>query len=98
MDERRLPTGTKVFRYKLDFYYQQSLLYLVTLIVYAGVRGTFTFDRLPTLVADPILYIIIVFVMLSFVVLLLNKARDRRLIIAPEKIVFHNMPLRKLKS
>ena len=90
MDERRLPTGTKVFRYKLDFYYQQSLLYLVTLIVYAGVRGTFTFDRLPTLVADPILYIIIVFVMLSFVVLLLNKARDRRLIIAPEKIVFHN--------
>jgi len=90
MDERRLPAGTKVFRYKLDFYYQQSLLYLVTLIVYAGVRGTFTFDRLPSLVADPILYIIIVFVALSFVVLLLNKARDRRLIIAPEKIVFHN--------
>ena len=90
MDERRLPAGAKVFRYKLDFYYQQSLLYLVTLIVYAGVRGTFTFDRLPTLVADPILYIIIVFVILSFVVLLLNKARDRRLIIAPEKIIFHN--------
>lgn len=90
MDAHALPPGAKVFRYKLDFYYQQSLLYLVTLICYAGVRGTFDFEKLPTLVEDPILYIIMVFVIISFVVLLLNRARDRKLIITEEKIIFHH--------
>lgn len=90
MEEHRLSAGSKMFKYKLDFYYQQSLLYLLTLILYAGIRGTFAFDRLPSLEVDPILYIIIFFVLLSFVVLLLNKARDRKLILAPDKIIFHN--------
>jgi hypothetical protein len=88
--ELKIPAGSKVFRYKLDFYYQQSLLYLVTLMLYAGIRGTFTFERLPSLVQDPILYIIILFVAISFVVLTLNKMRDRRLIITDEKIIFHH--------
>lgn len=90
MDEHQMPTGGKVFRYKLDFYYQQSLLYLITLLLYAGIRGTFRFERLPSLEADPILYIIIVFVLVSFVGLILNKKRDRKLIVAADKIIFHN--------
>ena len=84
------PTGAKVFRYKLDFYYQQALLYLVTLMLYAGVRGTFEIDRLPSLGSDPMLYIIILFVIISFVVLALNKARERKLVIAHDRIIFHN--------
>ncbi|MBI1803260.1 MAG: hypothetical protein HY033_04230 [Ignavibacteriae bacterium] len=90
MDERRWPAGSKVFRYKLDFYYQQALLYVVTLLLYAGIRGTFTFEQLPSLTADPILYIIIAFVLISFVVLVLNRARDRKLIIADDRMIFHN--------
>lgn len=90
MELRSLPPGAKMFRYKLDFYYQQSLLYLVTLILYAGVRGTFVFDKLPTLDGDPILYIIMLFVIISFVVLVLNRARDRKLIVTEEKIIFHH--------
>ncbi len=90
MEEHTLPVGAKVFRYKLDFYYQQSLLYLVTLVLYAGVRGTFQFERLPSLIEDPILYIIIVFVLISFVVLWLNKTRDRKLVITTDRLIFHN--------
>jgi hypothetical protein len=82
--------GLKVFRYKLDFYYQQSLLYLVTLVLYTGIRGSFSFEKLPSLVEDPILYIIILFVLISFVVLMLNRTRDRKLKIASDKIIFHN--------
>lgn len=85
-----LPPGTRVFRYKLDFYYQQSLLYLVTLLLYSGIRGTFRFERLPALDADPLLYIIIMFVIISFIVLILNKARDRKLIITGDSIIFHH--------
>ncbi len=90
MEEHSLPPGAAVFKYKLDFYYQQALLYLVTLLLYGGIRGTITFERLPSLGADPILYIIILFVIISFVVLALNKARDRKLIVAADKIIFHH--------
>ncbi len=84
------PAGARVFRYKLDFYYQQALLYLVTLVLYAGVRGSFEFDRLPTLGSDPMLYIIILFVIISFAVLALNRARERKLVIARDRLIFHH--------
>jgi len=86
----QFPAGSRVFRYKLDFYYQQALLYIVTLMLYAGVRGTFEFDRLPAMATDPMLYIIIVFVIISFAVLFLNRARERKLVIANDRIIFHN--------
>lgn len=89
MEHQQLPSGAKAYKYKLDFYYQQAILYLVTLLMYAGVRGTFNFEQLPTLTADPILYIIGVFVVISIVGLVLNKMRDRRLVISESMIIFH---------
>jgi hypothetical protein len=86
----QFPAGSRVFKYKLDFYYQQAILYLVTLMLYGGVRGTFEFDRLPTMGSDPMLYIIIVFVIISFAVLALNRARERKLVIAKDRVIFHN--------
>ena len=83
-------THSEIFRYKLDFHYQQAIVYLITMVLYAGFRGTFTLERFPSLMADPILYIIITFVLISFVVLMLNRARDRKLIIMEDKLVFHN--------
>lgn len=90
METAQWPAGAKVFRYKLDFYYQQSLLYLVTLVLYGGIRGTIAFENMPSLYQDPMLYIIVVFVLISFVVLWLNKLRDRKLVIGESMIVFHH--------
>ena len=90
MDDHRFPEGARVFRYKLDFYYQQSLLYLITLLLYGGVRGTIIFERMPSLEADPLLYIILLFVIISSVVLVLNIARDRKLVVADDRIIFHH--------
>ena len=87
--EQSLP-NIKVFRYKLDFYYQQALLYLATLVLYAGVRGTFLIERMPTLGSDPVLYIILFFVLISIIVLALNKLRDRKLIIMDDKVIIHH--------
>jgi hypothetical protein len=78
------------FKYKLDFYYQQSLIYLLTLIVYTGVKGTFIEDNFVLILHDPIIYIIIFFVLLSFGTLLLNRIRDRKLIVTDKNIVFHH--------
>lgn len=78
------------YRYKLDFYYQQSIFYLMTLIVYAGARGIISSTGFTVVWRDPFLYIIIVFVLMSFIALLLNRFRDRKLIIENDALVFRN--------
>ena len=80
---------TKTFKYKLDFYYQQTLIYLGTLVLYAGIRGSFVEDQFSFVFKDPIVYIITVFFLIAVVTLLLNILRDRKLIVADDRIVFH---------
>jgi hypothetical protein len=80
----------KVFKYKLDFYYQQTLIYLSTLVLYAGIRGSFVEDQFSFVFKDPIVYIIMLFFFVSLVVLFLNIWRNRKLIIYPAKLVFHS--------
>jgi hypothetical protein len=80
----------KVFRYKLDFYYQSALIYLVTLILYGGIRGSLIEARFEFVLNDPLMYVIVLFVVMSFVALLLNRIRDRRLIVLEDAIVFRS--------
>ena len=80
----------KVFKYKLDFYYQSALIYLITLIVYGGIRGSFIEKEFIYVMNDPILYVIIFFVVMSVVALALNYIRDRRLIVATDAVIFKN--------
>ena len=79
---------TKTFKYKLDFYYQSALIYLVTLILYGAIRGNFVEQRFEYVLNDPLMYIIIVFVLLSFVALFANLVRNRRLVLSETAIVF----------
>ena len=88
-DPQKHEGAGKEFKYKLDFFYQQAIMYLVTLFLYAGVRGQFNLEQMPPMSVDPMLYIILVFVAISFVGLALNKIRNRKLIVAEDKLVFH---------
>jgi hypothetical protein len=85
MEERE-----KVFKYKLDFYYQSALIYLVTMVLYGGIRGSFVEQRFEYVLNDPLMYVIVFFVLMSLAVLLLNRIRNRRLIIAGDTIIFKN--------
>jgi len=87
--ESRLPSEA-VFRYKLDFYYQQALIYAVTLLAYAWIRGSFIENRFEFVFRDPIVYVILVFVLGSLIVLFLNWIRDRKLSITEDKLIFSN--------
>jgi hypothetical protein len=78
------------FKYKLDFYYQQALIYLLTLILYAGVKGTFLENNFTLVSNDPIMYIIAFFVGVSFLTLLLNRIRDRKVIVTDSEIIFQH--------
>lgn len=78
------------FKYKLDFYYQQALIYVVTLIIYAGVKGTFIEDGFTVVLRDPIIYIITFFVVIAFGTLLLNRIRNKKLTVTDREIIFHH--------
>jgi hypothetical protein len=80
----------KTFKYKLDFYYQQALIYLGTLVLYAGIRGSFVEDQFSFVFKDPIVYIIVLFFAVSLIVLFLNIWRGRKLVITGEKLMFHS--------
>lgn len=80
----------KVFKYKLDFYYQQALSYLLAFLVYAGVKGSFFENEFVFVFRDPIVYIMMFFVAIALVTLMLNLLRNRKLVIAEDKIVFHS--------
>jgi hypothetical protein len=80
----------KTFRYKLDFYYQQTLIYLFTLVLYAGIRGSFVEGQFSFMIKDPIVYIIVFFFSISLIVLFLNIWRHRRLVVNSEQIIFHS--------
>ncbi|MEE9225584.1 MAG: hypothetical protein V3U68_05230 [Bacteroidota bacterium] len=92
-----IPSG-KVFKYKLDFYYQQALMYVVTLIAYAWIRGSFIEDKFEFVFRDPIVYVILFFVLVSWFVLILNRIRDRKLIVAGDKLIFANRNRQRVVS
>ncbi len=81
---------TNEFKYKLDFYYQQALMYLLTLMLYAGVRGSLIENNFTLVMKDPILYIIAFFVVLAFLMLLLNRIRNRKMVITEHAIQFQH--------
>lgn len=83
-----MPDQVKTFKYKLDFYYQSTLIYLGTLILYGGIRGSLVEKKFSYVLDDPIMYVIVFFVLMSLVSLLLNFARNRRLIITQDSIIF----------
>ncbi len=85
-----MPDEEKIFRYKLDFYYQSALLYLVTLILYGGIRGSFVEARFEYVLGDPLMYVILFFVVMSIVTLVINRVRDRRLVIHGSSIIFRH--------
>jgi hypothetical protein len=96
-ETRSVPTMTggrdsvqqdKVFRYKLDFSYQSALIYLVTLVAYGGIRGSFVEQKFQYVLNDPILYLIVVFVVMSLVMLILNMVRNKRLIVTADAVIF----------
>ena len=80
----------KVFKYKLDFYYQSALIYLVTLILYGGIRGSFVEKKFEFVLNDPLMYVIIFFVVIALAALALNYFRNRRLIISGDTMIFKN--------
>jgi len=57
-------------------------------VLYGGIRGSFVEAKFEYVLNDPLMYVIIIFVLVALVTLVINKLRNRRLIITDEAIVF----------
>lgn len=82
--------GERVYKYKLDFYYKSLIIYLITLIAYILIKGRFFQERFEVVVKDPIIYIIVIFILFFLIVLIANAIRAREIIIDSNKIIFKN--------
>jgi hypothetical protein len=82
--------GQRTFKYKLDFYYQQALIYLLVFLLYAGIKGSFFENQFSFVFQDPIVYIMIFFGAIALVTLLLNLTRNRRLVITDDRMIFQS--------
>jgi hypothetical protein len=77
----------RVYKYKLDFYYVSLIVYFVFLVIYVVLRGTFSANTFEVVIQDPIIYIIIAFIVLFLILLISNIIRGRELIFDERKLV-----------
>lgn len=80
----------RVYKYKLDFYYKSLIIYMITLIAYILIKGNITQGTFMFVVKDPIIYLILLFILFYLVILILNTIRARELVFDDRKITFKN--------
>ncbi|MGA2668439.1 MAG: hypothetical protein ABSF32_05925 [Ignavibacteria bacterium] len=80
----------KVYKYRMDVYYQTLVLYLVFFFLYALIKGKFFEEKFELVFNDPIIYIFIIFIPIIFLFVLLNFIRGRQIILLTDRIVLKN--------
>lgn len=80
----------KKFRYKLDFYWQSLLIYTIILIGYSLIRGTFNIKNFSFSFHDPLVVLLLLFVVLTFLFWIVNFILNRTLTIGADYIEFAN--------
>lgn len=79
----------KVHKYRMDFYYQSLVIYLIFFAAYVILKGSLS-DSFNVLYDDPIFYILIIFIALFLVLVVMNIIRSPMIILKSDRIVFKN--------
>src|SRR5437867_10161665 len=80
----------KIYKYRMDFYYQTLVIYFLFFIVYAIIKGSFFEEKFQLVFNDPIIFILIIFISIFLVIVVLNIIRSRQIIMKNDRIVFKN--------
>lgn len=79
----------KVHKYRMDFYYQSLVIYLIFFAGYVLLKGSLS-QSYKVLYDDPIFYILIIFIALFLVIVVLNIIRSPMIILKSDRIEFKN--------
>lgn len=80
----------KVYKYRMDFYYQLLVIYFVFFVLYAVIKGQFFEEKFQLVFNDPIIYILILFIAISLLIVVVNIVRNRQIILKSDRIVLKN--------
>jgi hypothetical protein len=80
----------RIYKYRMDFYYQLLVIYLVFFVLYAVIRGQFFEEKFQLVFNDPLIYILILFIALFLVIVLVNIIRNRQIIMKDDRVVLKN--------
>jgi hypothetical protein len=79
----------KVHKYRLDFYYQSLVIYLIFFALYVLIRGSVE-KNFKMIFDDPIFYILIIFISIFLIVVVINIIRSPMIILKSDRIVLKN--------
>jgi hypothetical protein len=78
------------FKRKNDTYYITLLLYVLFGLVYVVITGTISEDTFAFGIKDPVVYIIVLFILYAIVRLIMNLLRRPRIVFLDDRIVFQS--------
>lgn len=87
-DDKNIKQKSKKFIQRLDFYWQSISAYAIVLIVYAFLRGTIEKGTISVTWMDPIVVLMLVFIVATSVALLINYSKNRKIIVGDDFITF----------
>jgi len=79
----------KVYKYRLDFYYQSLVIYLIFFAAYVLIKGSIS-ESFNVLYGDPIFYILILFIALFLLIVIMNIIKSPMIILKADRIEFKN--------
>lgn len=79
----------RIYKYRLDFYYQSLVIYLIFFAVYLVVRGSVE-KKFSLIFDDPIVYILIIFISIFLVMVLVNIIRQPIIVLKEDKMILKN--------
>ena len=79
----------KVHKYRMDFYYQSLVIYLIFFAAYVLIRGSIE-SNFKILYDDPIIYILIIFISIFLLVVVMNIIRSPMIILKSDRMILKN--------
>ncbi len=80
----------KVHKYRMDFYYQSLVIYLIFFAAYVLLRGSVGSAGFKSLFNDPIFYILILFIVIFLLIVIINIIRAPMIVLKTDRIIFRN--------
>lgn len=77
-----------IFKYKMSFYYQSTIIYFSVFCIYLLIRGEFVENSFTLIIKDPILYALALIVIISIASLFYNLILNRHLQVSEQEISF----------
>jgi hypothetical protein len=80
----------KVYKYRMDLYYQLLLIYVGFFFLYAVIKGKFFEEKFTLVFNDPIVYILAIFIALFFMIAVWNIMTSRKIILKEDRAILKN--------